>query len=95
MTSEDIAAIKHELKEEGYNIYVYSYPNGMYFPPHSHEHDTTHVLFSGAIKVCMNGEEHVLEPGKRFVIPAYVQHSAEVLGDMPVVCLDATKPEGA
>jgi len=92
MDSEQITTIKHSLKEEGYNIYVYSYPGGMCFPMHVHDHDTIHVVLSGSLKVSMDGEDHYLTPGERFIIPAGTMHSAEIIGETPVVCLDATKP---
>jgi mannose-6-phosphate isomerase-like protein (cupin superfamily) len=92
MDSETIANLKQQLKTEGYNIYVYSYPGGMCFPMHMHDHDTIHVVLSGSLKVSMDGADHYLTPGERFTIPARTMHSAEIIGEMPVVCLDATKP---
>jgi quercetin dioxygenase-like cupin family protein len=93
MDSDQITAIKHELREEGYNIYVYSYPGGMCFPKHSHNHDTVHVVLSGTIKVIIDGDEFILKIGERFPIAAGIVHYAEVLGDTPLVCIDATKPK--
>jgi mannose-6-phosphate isomerase-like protein (cupin superfamily) len=92
MDGEQIAAIKQQLRDEGYNIYVYSYPGGMCFPPHSHDHDTIHVVLNGMMRVTMNDTDFILRAGERFVVPADTQHSAEVLGEMPVVVLDATLP---
>jgi len=94
MDGEQIAAIKQQLKDEGYNIYVYSYPGGMCFPPHMHEHDTIHIVLSGAMKITMDDTDHILKPGERFVVPEAKMHTAEVLGEMPVVILDATPPKG-
>ena len=92
MDSEQLAEIKRQLRDEGYNIYVYSYPGGMCFPLHAHDHDTVHVVLNGLLKVTMDSTDHILVAGERFIIPANIVHSAEVLGDSPVVCLDATKP---
>ena len=92
MDSDQISALKQGLRDEGYNIYVYSYPGGMCFPVHQHDHETIHVVLSGSLKVTIDGQDHFLVPGERFPIPAHTLHSAEILGDMPVVCLDATKP---
>ncbi|PLX32539.1 MAG: hypothetical protein C0600_02215 [Ignavibacteria bacterium] len=92
MDSEQIAALKQQLRDEGYNIYVYSYPGGMCFPPHSHDHDTIHVVLNGAMRISMEESDHILKPGERFKVPADVMHTAEVLGEMPVVILDATPP---
>ena len=92
MDGDTTADLKKQLKQEGYNIYVYSYPGGMCFPVHSHNHDTIHVVLSGTLRVHMDDTDHYLKPGERFVIPANVPHSAEVIGESPVVCIDATKP---
>ena len=91
MDSDRIAEIKRQLKDEGYNIYVYSYPDGMQFTNHSHEHETIHVILSGSMKITMHNSDFILMPGERFVVPAHAVHSAEVLGTSPVVCLDATR----
>ena len=91
MDSEQIAEIKKKLKDAGYNIYVYSYPDGMLFPTHSHDHETIHVVLSGSMKVTMQETDFILTPGERFIVPSGELHSAEVLGTSPVVCLDATK----
>ena len=93
MDSERITAIKHTLREEGYNIYVYSYPGGMCFPRHSHNHDTIHVVLSGTVKIIIDGAEFILKTGERFPISAGIVHYAEVLGETPLVCIDATKPK--
>ncbi|MBL0176559.1 MAG: cupin domain-containing protein [Ignavibacteria bacterium] len=92
MDSDQMAELKRSLKAEGYNIYVYSYPDGMIFPMHSHEYETIHVVLSGSMKVTMADTDHILSPGMRFLVPPGVAHSAEVLGSSPVVCLDATRP---
>jgi quercetin dioxygenase-like cupin family protein len=92
MDSEQIAALKQQLRDEGYNLYVYSYPGGMCFPPHSHDHNTIHVVLNGAMKVTLDDTDHILKSGERFLVPANMLHTAEVLGEMPVVILDATPP---
>jgi mannose-6-phosphate isomerase-like protein (cupin superfamily) len=91
MDSDQISALKRALKEEGFNIYVYSYPDGMIFPMHAHEHETIHVVLSGSMKITMDDTDHILSPGHRFRVPPGTPHSAEVLGSTPVVCLDATR----
>ena len=92
MDSEQISALKQGLREEGYNIYVYSYPGGMCFPPHMHDHDTIHIVLSGSMKITIDEIDHILSQGERFVVPSHKLHTAEVLGESPVVILDATPP---
>ncbi len=95
MDSAEISQIKHELKEQGYTIYVYSYPCGMYFPEHKHSYAKLHIVLSGTLKISMPDNEVVLKPGDRFEVPANVPHTAEVIGDGPMVCIDATKRVGS
>ena len=93
MDFDQVTSIKHALRGEGYNLYVYSYPGGMCFPRHSHNHDTIHVVLSGTVKIVIDGTEHILKLGERFAIAAGTVHSAEVLGDIPLICIDATRPK--
>ncbi len=93
MDIDQVTSIKHELREEGYNIYVYSYPGGMCFPRHSHTHDTIHIVLSGTVKIVIDGTEYFPKSGERFPISAGTVHSAEVLGDTPLICIDATRPK--
>lgn len=92
MDSEQIIELKRSLKTAGYLLYVYSYPGGMCFPVHTHEYEMIHIVLSGSLKITLDGTDNILVPGERFTVPAHAPHSAEVLGDSPVVCLDATKP---
>ena len=93
MDIDRVTSIKHELRQEGYNIYVYSYPGGMCFPRHSHNHDTIHIVLSGTVKIVIDGTEYFPKMGERFSISAGTVHSAEVLGETPLICIDATRPK--
>lgn len=91
MDSQEVSRIKQELRDEGYNLYVHSHPAGMFFPEHKHDHVTLHIILSGKMSITMDGEVHFLQSGDRLEIPADTDHSAEVLGESPVVCIDARK----
>ena len=91
MDSEQIAFVKNELRRDGYSIYVYSYPAGMCFGEHQHNYSKLHVVLSGLLRVTFEGEDHILHSGDRLLVPARTPHSAEVLGETSVVCIDATK----
>lgn len=91
MDLQDVTNLKRQLREEGYNIYVHSHPAGMVFPEHKHTHLTVHIILSGQMAVIMDGEEYLLKSGDRLEIPADVLHSAEVIGESPVVCIDARR----
>jgi len=72
----------------------YVYPPGTYFPAHTHTIDKKDGVFSGRFLLKMLGKEHVLGPGDFIEVPAGTVHSAEVLGDEPVVSFDATRERG-
>lgn len=91
MSPQEVSEIKRELRDQGYSLYVHSHPPGMCFPEHKHPHVTLHVILSGKMSVVMDGSEITLGPGERLEIPANTPHTAEVMGDSGVVCIDARK----
>lgn len=91
MDSQEVSQIKQDLRDQGYNLYVHSHPAGMCFPEHTHEALTLHIVLSGKMSITMDGEIFILQSGDRLEVPANTPHSAEVLGESPVVCIDARK----
>lgn len=85
------AALQRSLERRGYEVTRYVYPPGTYFPPHSHRVNKIDAVLSGQFRMCMYGEQTVLRAGDRLVVPRDVVHDAEVLGDEPVVSLDAVR----
>jgi mannose-6-phosphate isomerase-like protein (cupin superfamily) len=67
------------------------YPAGTYFPDHSHDIDKIDAVLSGGFRMTMDGISVVLEAGDCLAVPCGAVHSAEVVGDEPVVSLDATR----
>ncbi len=84
-------AMRAELEAEGYKVSCYTYPPGTYFPDHTHEIDKIDGVLSGRFRMTVLGESAVLEAGDCLEVPCRTVHSAEVIGDEPVVSLDATK----
>ncbi len=93
MDDEHIAQLKKDLRDQGYSLYVYSYPAGMVFPPTSHDYAKIHIVLSGMLQITIGEQAHVLHAGDRLLVPAKVSHRAEVMGEMAAVCVDATKYE--
>ncbi|MFQ5898553.1 MAG: cupin domain-containing protein [Candidatus Methylomirabilia bacterium] len=56
-----------------------------------HAIDKIDAVLSGRFRMRMEGHGVILEPGDCLAAPRGAVHSAEVLGDEPVVSLDATK----
>ena len=67
------------------------YPPGTFFPDHSHEIDKIDGVLSGKFQMTMLGQTLVLNAGDCLAVPRGAMHSAEVVGDEPVVSLDAIK----
>ncbi|HET6676426.1 MAG TPA: cupin domain-containing protein, partial [Nitrospiraceae bacterium] len=58
---------------------------------HSHSTDKMDAVVSGRFRMAMEGREIILEAGDMLAVPAGVVHSAEVMGNEPVVSLDGVK----
>ncbi|MDX1577380.1 MAG: cupin domain-containing protein [Gemmatimonadota bacterium] len=85
------AALRARLEERGYRVSRYTYPPGTVFPDHTHEVDKIDAVVSGRFRITVEGEGIVLGPGDAVVVPRGTVHSAEVVGDEPVLSLDAVR----
>ena len=83
--------MRAKLENLGYRVSRYVYPPGTVFPAHRHAVDKIDGVLSGRFRMQMHGKSLVLEAGDLLVVPRGVEHSAEVVGDQPVVSLDAVK----
>lgn len=83
--------LREQLEQRGYRVTRYVYPPGTYFPDHTHGIDKLDGVLSGRFRMTMEGMGVILEAGDCLCVPRGTVHSAEVIGDEPVVSLDATK----
>ncbi len=86
-------ALRAKLESMGYDVQRYTYAPGTRFPEHSHEVDKIDAVVSGRFRMRMGGQEIVLESEQWLAVPRGAVHAAEVVGDRPVVSLDATRRE--
>lgn len=84
-------ALQRKLEERGYDVSRYVYPPGTRFSDHTHPMEKIDAVVSGRFRLVLEGEEAVLEAGDCIVVPEGAVHSAEVVGDQPVVSFDATQ----
>ncbi|MFQ5757145.1 MAG: cupin domain-containing protein [Acidiferrobacterales bacterium] len=87
--SED--ALRHKLSGRGYDVTRDVYPPGTYFSDHTHEIDKLDAVLSGRFRMTLGSQSVVLQAGDCLFVPRGAVHSAEVLGEEPVVSLDATR----
>jgi quercetin dioxygenase-like cupin family protein len=85
-------AMRGKLERLGYVVSRYVYPPTTFFGDHRHPSDKVDAILTGQFRLASGGEVIVLGPGDAALVPAGVEHSAEVIGDQAVICLDGTKP---
>jgi mannose-6-phosphate isomerase-like protein (cupin superfamily) len=85
------AALAVKLRARGYRVSRYVYPPGTTFPDHTHAIDKIDAVVSGRFRMTMGRRAVVLEAGDCLAVPRGAVHRAEVVGDEPVVSLDATR----
>lgn len=84
-------AMREKLAKGGYHVSRYVYPPGTVFPDHLHDLDKIDAVLSGRFRMTMHGRAAILEAGDCLAVPKGTVHSAEVVGEQPVVSLDATR----
>lgn len=85
------SALRRKLEDRGYRVSRYVYPPGTVFPDHTHAVEKLDAVASGRFRMTTAEGEMVLEAGDCLRVPAGAVHSAEVVGDEPVVSLDAVR----
>lgn len=84
--------LRQKLERLGYQVSRFIYPPGTHFPDHTHDIDKIDAVIAGRFRMTLEGTAVVLEAGDSLAVPRGAVHSAEVVGDEPVVSLDATRP---
>ena len=82
-------ALRLRLERLGYTVTRYVYAPGTFFPQHEHSVDKIDAVISGRFCITIGGSRAVLQAGDSIAVPRGTPHSAEVIGDEPVVSLDA------
>jgi quercetin dioxygenase-like cupin family protein len=85
------AALRAKLEALGYRVARYRYDPGTVFPDHTHGVDKIDAVVSGRFRLVVSGHLAMLGPGDWVEVPRGSVHSATVIGDEPVVSLDAIK----
>lgn len=84
-------ALRAKLEGMGYRVAKYVYEPGTVFPDHQHDVDKIDAVLSGRFRLVVRGHMKVLGPGEWIEIPRGAVHNATVVGDKPVVSLDAVR----
>jgi quercetin dioxygenase-like cupin family protein len=84
-------AMRERLEARGYSVARYVYPPGTRFPDHTHAIDKIDGVLAGRFRMTTAEGSVVLAAGDMLEVPRGTVHAAEVVGDEPVVSLDATR----
>lgn len=85
------AALRSKLESLGYRVSRYVYAPGTRFPAHTHEVDKMDAVVSGRFRITLDEGEVILGPGDAVQVPRGALHSAEVVGNEPVISLDGVR----
>jgi len=84
-------SMRRKLEQLGYRVTLYEYSPGTLFPTHTHAIDKIDAVLSGSFRIGMGNGSFVLKAGDFIYVPARAEHSAEVIGNEPVVSLDGIR----
>ena len=65
---------------------------GSVYPAHSHEREQFSFMLSGRMRLTVGDEVSEVGAGDMWHAPSNVEHGGEILGDEPVVFVDAYSP---
>src|SRR5262249_33821647 len=71
-------ALRAQLAREGFDSFEWTDAPAARYGEHSHDRDESIWLVCGAIVFAVSGDEFVLEPGDRLMLPAGTPHTARV-----------------
>lgn len=86
-----INKIRARLEQEGLRPTRFEMVPGDVYGDHAHPETEIRWVVSGRMRVLVNQEELILEPGDRLDLAANVVHSADVFGEEVVVTLCASR----
>jgi quercetin dioxygenase-like cupin family protein len=87
----DEKAMRAKFDALGYGSHRWVYPPGTVFDTHTHDVDKIDGVLAGTFKITMFGRDVILRAGDAVRVPRGAAHRAEVIGDEPVVSLDAIR----
>jgi len=68
-----------QLDREGFgHTYVWQDGPNTFYPEHTHETETAHIILLGEMTLTMNGQAHTYREGERCDVPAGAMHAAKM-----------------
>ncbi len=71
--------LEKRLRAEGFkHTYVWRDRPHAFYPDHTHDTETAHIILDGEMTLTMDGQTHTFKPGERCDVPAGTVHSARM-----------------
>lgn len=86
-----LCRLQSRLESQGYRVTLHLLAPGTAFGMHCACEDRIDAVFSGQLRIVIGDVPRVLGPGDWQRVPAGASMSAEVVGDEPVLGLDAVR----
>jgi mannose-6-phosphate isomerase-like protein (cupin superfamily) len=75
----DEKKLAQRLQSEGFaNTYVWQDGANVFYPDHTHETETAHIILRGEMTLTIDGRSQVYRAGQRCDVPAGALHSAKM-----------------
>jgi len=75
----DEKELAKQLEREGFgHAYVWQDRPDAFYPEHTHETETAHIILSGELTMTMGGRSETYRAGARCDVPAGAAHSAKI-----------------
>lgn len=79
MDSLDESELREKLHAEGFShAFVWQDRPNAFYPNHTHNTLTAHIVLEGEMQLTMNGNSEVFRVGDRCDVPAGAVHSAKI-----------------
>ena len=75
-SAPDPEELRRRLEADGFEAFRWQDSPGADYQPHSHDHDESLWLISGAITFGIGGADYRLAPGDRLMLPGGTVHTA-------------------
>jgi quercetin dioxygenase-like cupin family protein len=79
MARIDEEEFKEQLRRQGFSrVYVWQDAAGAFYPDHTHEGLTAHIILDGEMTLSMRGKAKTYRTGDRCDVPAGAVHAARM-----------------
>jgi quercetin dioxygenase-like cupin family protein len=75
----NLKTLEEQLHSEGFHrTFVWEDGPDAFYPDHTHETETAHVILGGELTLTSEGETRTYQVGERCDVPAHAVHSARM-----------------